>query len=150
MTQTWEDRHVQRRYFEEITCLSSNIRPVTVSVPPVLVSCFIILHKVGFYSDPSKGWVEGVAILCAVLIVAVVTATNDYSKDKQFRALNAVKDDVTVQASLTSTKKNRVCFFFAVLFVVEPKSHIYFIMYLMFTFFFPKKNDAAKMNHLCR
>lgn len=38
------------------------------------------------------------AILCAVLVVAVVTATNDYSKDKQFRALNAVKDDVKVQA----------------------------------------------------
>lgn len=52
----------------------------------------------GFYSDPAKGWIEGVAILCAVLVVAVVTATNDYSKDKQFRALNAVKDDVTVQA----------------------------------------------------
>lgn len=53
----------------------------------------------GFYSDPAKGWIEGVAILCAVLVVAVVTATNDYSKDEQFRALNAVKDDVTVQAS---------------------------------------------------
>lgn len=53
----------------------------------------------GFYSDPAKGWIEGVAILCAVLVVAVVTATNDYSKDEQFRALNAVKDDVTIQAS---------------------------------------------------
>lgn len=57
------------------------------------------LVQVGFYSDPANGWIEGVAILCAVLVVAVVTATNDYSKDKQFRALNAVKDDVTVQAS---------------------------------------------------
>lgn len=53
------------------------------------------------------------AILCAVLVVAVVTATNDYSKDKQFRALNAVKDDVTVQVSeenitpLTLRKKLR-------------------------------------------
>lgn len=55
--------------------------------------------QVGFYSDPAKGWIEGVAILCAVLVVAVVTATNDYSKDEQFRALNAVKDDVTIQAS---------------------------------------------------
>lgn len=61
--------------------------------------CCALLCQVGFYSDPAKGWIEGVAILCAVLVVAVVTATNDYSKDKQFRALNAVKDDVTVQAS---------------------------------------------------
>lgn len=68
---------------------------------PRYVLCIIFAHlpKVGFYSDPAKGWIEGVAILAAVLVVAVVTATNDYSKDKQFRALNAVKDDVTVQAS---------------------------------------------------
>lgn len=60
--------------------------------------------KVGFYSDPAKGWIEGVAILCAVLVVAVVTATNDYSKDEQFRALNAVKDDVNVQVSRKNIK----------------------------------------------
>ncbi|CAM9490062.1 unnamed protein product, partial [Discosporangium mesarthrocarpum] len=53
-------------------------------------------RQIGFYGDPEKGWVEGAAILCAVLVVAVVTATNDYSKDKQFRALNSVKDDVKV------------------------------------------------------
>ena len=46
--------------------------PVGVIMPP----------QVGFYSDPAKGWIEGVAILCAVLVVAVVTATNDYSKDE--------------------------------------------------------------------
>jgi len=34
-----------------------------------------------------QNWIEGVAILVAVLIVATVTATNDYMKDKQFRAL---------------------------------------------------------------
>lgn len=71
-----------------------------------LICCILAFHhpgsasQVGFYSDPAKGWIEGVAILCAVLVVAVVTATNDYSKDKQFRALNAVKEDVTVQASV--------------------------------------------------
>lgn len=63
--------------------------------------------QVGFYSDPKNGWIEGVAILCAVLVVAVVTATNDYSKDKQFRALNAVKDDVKVQARRRGGEKRR-------------------------------------------
>jgi len=43
------------------------------------------------------GWVEGVAIIAAVLIVAVVTATNDFSKEQQFRALSAVNDDVFVK-----------------------------------------------------
>lgn len=42
---------------------------------------------------------EGVAILSAVLAVATVTATNDYSKDQQFRALNKVKEDIAVTVS---------------------------------------------------
>ncbi|GIQ90038.1 hypothetical protein KIPB_012683, partial [Kipferlia bialata] len=37
-------------------------------------------------------WVEGVAILGAVLIVTTVTAVNDFSNEKQFRALNAAKE----------------------------------------------------------
>jgi hypothetical protein len=41
--------------------------------------------------------VEGAAILTAVLAVAFVTATNDYSKEQQFRALNAVKEDIAVK-----------------------------------------------------
>lgn len=47
--------------------------------------------------DPRKGWVEGAAILTAVLAVATVTATNDYSKEQQFRALNRVKEDIGVK-----------------------------------------------------
>ncbi len=40
---------------------------------------------------------EGAAILTAVLAVAVVTASNDYSKEQQFRALNKVKEDIAVK-----------------------------------------------------
>lgn len=40
---------------------------------------------------------EGAAILTAVLAVATVTATNDYSKEQQFRALNRVKEDIGVK-----------------------------------------------------
>jgi hypothetical protein len=39
---------------------------------------------------------QGVAILCAVLVVVTVSAVNDYQKEQQFRALSAVKDDVQV------------------------------------------------------
>jgi Ca2+-transporting ATPase len=63
----------------------------------VLVVAALVSFVVGVYEDPSKGWIEGVAILAAVLIVAVVTATNNYNKELQFRKLNAVKDDVSVQ-----------------------------------------------------
>ncbi len=36
----------------------------------------------------AKGWIEGLAIFIAIGIIVSVTATNDYIKEKQFRALN--------------------------------------------------------------
>ena len=44
-----------------------------------------------------SGWVDGVAIWIAVLLVATVTAANNYSKEKQFRALNAEKNKIDVK-----------------------------------------------------
>ena len=37
--------------------------------------------------DKSTGWIEGVAIMIAVLIVVMVTAVNDKQKENQFREL---------------------------------------------------------------
>ncbi|KAF0705852.1 hypothetical protein As57867_006881, partial [Aphanomyces stellatus] len=48
-------------------------------------------------SDPSTAWIEGAAIMFAVLIVVLVAALNDYQKEKQFRALNAVKEDEKIK-----------------------------------------------------
>jgi calcium-translocating P-type ATPase len=48
------------------------------------------------YDNPSTGWIEGSAILAACTVVSVVTATNDYQKETQFRELNQVKEDVNV------------------------------------------------------
>ena len=64
----------------------------------ILIAASVISLGVGVYEDPKKGWIEGVAIMIAILIVAVVTASNDYEKEKQFRLLNAVKDDIYVTA----------------------------------------------------
>ncbi|KDO33671.1 calcium-translocating P-type ATPase [Saprolegnia parasitica CBS 223.65] len=47
--------------------------------------------------EPNTAWIEGVSILFAVLIVTLVTAINDYQKEKQFRALNAVKEDEKIK-----------------------------------------------------
>ena len=44
-----------------------------------------------------RGWIEGVAIWCAVLIVAMVGSCNDYQKELQFRKLNAEKDSIMVK-----------------------------------------------------
>ena len=56
-----------------------------------------IYEAVGQTPDPgasqSLDWVEGLAILVAVIIVVLVTGFNDYRREKQFVKLNAKKDD---------------------------------------------------------
>lgn len=40
--------------------------------------------------DESKyDWIEGLAILISVIVVVLVTAFNDYSKERQFRGLQS-------------------------------------------------------------
>uniref|UniRef100_A0A9J2Q6B0 P-type Cu(+) transporter n=1 Tax=Ascaris lumbricoides TaxID=6252 RepID=A0A9J2Q6B0_ASCLU len=39
--------------------------------------------------DHGSAWIEGVAILICVVVVVLVTAVNDYSKERQFRGLQA-------------------------------------------------------------
>ena len=43
--------------------------------------------------EPNVEWIEGVAILIAVLVVVLVTSFNDWSKEKQFRGLQAKIDN---------------------------------------------------------
>jgi Ca2+ transporting ATPase len=40
-------------------------------------------------SEEQAGWIEGAAILIAVIVVVLVTAGNDWSKEKQFRGLQS-------------------------------------------------------------
>lgn len=49
------------------------------------------------YDDDPYAWIDGVAILVTICIVATVTAVNDYSKEKQFQKLNAQKLDRTIK-----------------------------------------------------
>lgn len=39
----------------------------------------------GLEEESDHGWIEGAAILVSVIIVVLVTAFNDYTKEKQFR-----------------------------------------------------------------
>ncbi|KAI8062501.1 PMCA-type calcium-translocating P-type ATPase [Gongronella butleri] len=47
---------------------------------------------------PGVKWVEGIAIIAAVALVVIVGSVNDYQKEKQFRKLNAKKEDRLVNA----------------------------------------------------
>ncbi|XP_018651795.1 putative plasma membrane calcium-transporting atpase [Schistosoma mansoni] len=44
-------------------------------------------HSSGDETEGEVSWIEGVAILCAVVVVVLVTATNDWQKERQFRGL---------------------------------------------------------------
>ncbi|KAL0089559.1 PMCA-type calcium-translocating P-type ATPase [Phycomyces blakesleeanus] len=72
----------------------------------LLVIAAAVSLSVGLYQDlttveydssgnqvPGVKWVEGVAILLAVVLVVVVGSLNDHNKERQFRKLNAKKDD---------------------------------------------------------
>lgn len=76
-----------------------------------MVSAIISLF-VGIYEDltiveyddhgnriPSVQWVEGAAIIMAVILVVVVGSVNNYQKEQQFRRLNAKKEDRQVNVS---------------------------------------------------
>lgn len=39
--------------------------------------------------EAEAGWIEGAAILLSVMVVVLVTAFNDWSKEKQFRGLQS-------------------------------------------------------------
>ena len=62
----------------------------------ILIVAAVVSLAVGLYEDLATGWIEGAAILISVVVVACVTATNDYNKEAQFKKLNAQKDDITV------------------------------------------------------
>jgi P-type Ca2+ transporter type 2C len=47
--------------------------------------------------QPPVDWVEGVAIIVAILIVVLVGSLNDWQKEKQFKALNQKKEDRLVK-----------------------------------------------------
>ncbi|KAI9463227.1 calcium-translocating P-type ATPase [Lactarius psammicola] len=47
--------------------------------------------------EPPVDWVEGVAIIAAILIVVSVGSLNDWQKERQFQALNEKKEDRLVK-----------------------------------------------------
>ena len=48
--------------------------------------------EAAFGKEGENGWIEGAAILAAVAVVVLVTAVNNYQKEKQFRELSALAD----------------------------------------------------------
>ncbi|KAJ2601464.1 plasma membrane calcium [Coemansia sp. RSA 1286] len=74
----------------------------------LLIVAAIVSLGIGIYQDvrvtgdkvedgQDVHWVEGFAIIVAIAVVTLVASTNDYQKEKQFRRLNAKKNDRKVR-----------------------------------------------------
>lgn len=63
---------------------------------------------IGIYSDIKEGtashWIEGAAIMVAVVLVVLVNAVNDFQKDRQFRKLSARNEDRQVRVLRNGAK----------------------------------------------
>ncbi|KAI9595668.1 hypothetical protein BDF19DRAFT_334905, partial [Syncephalis fuscata] len=70
----------------------------------ILTIAAVVSLGLGIYQDqaqdieePDVNWVEGLAIVVAIMIVVLVGSVNDWQKERQFRKLNAKKDDRLVK-----------------------------------------------------
>lgn len=56
----------------------------------ILFTFYLLSHCIFTVADDEEGkhgWIEGLAILISVIVVVIVTAFNDYTKERQFRGL---------------------------------------------------------------
>lgn len=78
---------------------------------------------------PGVKWVEGVAIIVAVSLVVIVGSVNDFQKERQFRSLNAKKEN-----RLVSVCYPYLFLFYILIIIHRPfdleKKH--FCLYMMF------------------
>eukprot|EP01132_Coremiostelium_polycephalum_P003264 gene3264-4087_t len=63
----------------------------------ILICAAVVSIVLGLtVEDRKTGWIDGTAILMAVLIVVMVTAGNDYNKEIKFRKLNSIRNERNV------------------------------------------------------
>ena len=65
----------------------------------VLIFCSFLSLGAGIYESLTvpgheTAWIEGLAIIFTIFIVVMVAATTDYAKEKQFRALSEIANDI--------------------------------------------------------
>ena len=79
----------------------------------ILIVCAIVSTTISMIFEKdhrSIAWIEGAAILFAVLVVSSVTAWNDYKKEEQFIKLNAFNEAKNVVTVTRSGKVEEINF----------------------------------------
>ncbi|KAI6112800.1 hypothetical protein F5141DRAFT_1063146 [Pisolithus sp. B1] len=59
--------------------------------------------------DPPVDWVEGVAIMIAILIVVIVGSLNDWQKERQFKVLNEKKEERGTKVNFWNLARYVMC-----------------------------------------
>lgn len=80
-------------YNDKVLILLSVAAVVSLAIG--LYQTFGMVHTDG---EPSAEWIEGVAIIVAIVIVVLVGSLNDWQKERQFAKLNRKKTDRLVKA----------------------------------------------------
>ncbi|KAF9198249.1 hypothetical protein BGZ49_000961 [Haplosporangium sp. Z 27] len=83
-------------FFELVFNAYNDHTLILLSIAAVVSLAVGLYEDYGPNHDPNEarvGWVEGVAILVAISAVVFTNAINDYEKEKQFKKLNAKKED---------------------------------------------------------
>eukprot|EP00891_Asterochloris_glomerata_P007553 jgi/Astpho2/7553/e_gw1.00115.5.1_t len=88
-------REVQQKSFFRL--LWENLQDPVLILLMVAALVSTVLGAAVPESRRQNEWTEGVAIWIAVIVVSCVSAGNDYQKDKQFRELNAKKDELKIK-----------------------------------------------------
>ncbi|KAI4257138.1 MAG: hypothetical protein LQ352_001778 [Teloschistes flavicans] len=82
----------------ELAWLAYNDKVLILLTVAAVVSLALgIYQSVAKIDGESVQWVEGVAIMVAIIIVVIVGAANDWQKERQFVKLNKKKDDRDVK-----------------------------------------------------
>lgn len=64
-----------------------------------VLGIFAVLSIItGMIYNPRNGWIEGVTILIAIVIMVLITSLNDWSKDKRFVELQQIAREASLPA----------------------------------------------------
>ncbi|CAG9840522.1 unnamed protein product [Diabrotica balteata] len=81
-----------KTFLKLIWAALQDVTLIILEVSAIISLLLTLYHPVqedseGDDDEKNYGWIEGLAILISVIVVVLVTAFNDYSKEKQFRGL---------------------------------------------------------------
>jgi Ca2+-transporting ATPase len=80
-----------------VVSLALGIYQASPAGPPHIVYNEDCPRETGGCVAPSLEWVEGVAIVVAIVIIVMVGSLTDFQKERQFQKLNAQREDRTVK-----------------------------------------------------